>query len=259
MAVEPGERSMNDVVNSGTLISGERKAARTTTGLVPVIGSVFAVVALLFGFLVFLHEGWGVDVRVVLRDPAETADIPEYAGAYMYAGVLLLWTAGVVGVLSGLLLRGHRTHRQTGALLLGMGVFLCWLAADDLFMVHEWLGLALSRLIGVENEYLGRTRLEGVVFVSYGVIALAWMWRKRGYLMRLEPMIFAAAAGCFALSAGVDISGSVLDAVFVPGGTSETLRAYAEDMLKLAGIIFALVYVVRVAKDVLRGATAAHL
>jgi hypothetical protein len=242
---------MNDVVNSGVPLDIDRPVDRPANGLAPVVGSVLSVVVLLFAFLALLHERWGVDVRILLRDPAETADIPEYAGAYMYAGVLLLWTAGIVGVLAGLLLRNQRVDQPTGRLLLGMGAFLCWLAADDLFMIHEWLGLALSRLIGVENEYLGRTRLEGVVFVSYGGIALTWTWRNRGTLMGKEPVLFAAAAVCFALSAGVDIAGSLLDGVFTAGGTMETIRAYSEDMLKLAGIMFMLVYVVRVARTAL--------
>ena len=243
---------MNDVVNAGVPIDLDRAVDRPTNGLVPVAGWVFAVVVILFSLLAVLHETHGADVRVVLRDPAETADIPEYAGAYMYAGVLLLWTAGGVGVLTGLLLRGRSLQRSPGTLLLALGGYLCWLAADDLFMIHEWLGLAISRLIGVENEYHGRTRLEGVIFVLYGVIALAWIWRHRATLARHEPAIFAAAAGCFALSAGVDIAGSLLDGVFTAGGAMETARAYAEDMLKLAGILFMLAYVFRVARAALR-------
>lgn len=242
---------MDDVVNTGVQDIGERAASQSSGGLVPIAGWVAAVVLALFAVLALLHETRGVDVRVLLRDPAETANIPEYAGAYMYAGVLLLWTAGIVSVMVGLLLRVRRPDATTWRYFAGLGVFLCWLAADDLFMIHEWLGLALSRSIGIENEYLGRTRLEGLVFLSYGVIALVGLLRYRSEVRRTDPGILLAAIGCFALSAGVDIAGSVLDGAFTPGQAAETTRAYAEDMLKFAGILFMVVYVARSAQVLL--------
>jgi hypothetical protein len=221
----------------------EHDAYDTAKGPAGTIIGVLGIVAALGLGLWALHGTIGLDVRMLLRDPAETAMLPEYAGALSYLGVLLLWSAGLVGLVTAALLRVGR--RSSWRLFAGLGVGCCWLAADDLFMIHEWMGLVLSRIVGAENEYLGRTRLEGVVFGLYGVVALAWLVRNRTTILRGEWVFLALGIGCLGLSVSVDVGEYILPGLESAGQAWETAMTYAEELMKIAGILFMVVYIAR--------------
>jgi hypothetical protein len=62
--------------------------------------------------------------------------------------------------------------------------------------------LVLSRIVAAENEYLGRTRLEGLVFGLYGVAALAWLVRYRTQILRGEWVFLVFGIGCVGIDVG---------------------------------------------------------
>jgi len=234
----------------------EHDAYDTARGPAGTIIGVLGVVAALGMGMWALHESIGLDVRMLLRDPAETAMLPEYAGALSYLGVLLLWSAGLGGLFTAAMLRF--AGRPAWHLFAGLGVGCCWLAADDLFMIHEWMGLVLSRLVGAENEYLGRTRLEGVVFALYGVVAVVWLVRNRTMILRGEWVLLAFGIGCLGLSVGIDVGEYILPGLASAGQALETAMTYAEELMKIAGILFMVVYIARASsatiRDLLRSA-----
>lgn len=226
-----------------------RPPART---LVPWLAGIAAVMLALAAVILLVHFTTDVNVRIIVSDPAETALLPEYAGAYSHLGVLVLWTAGVISVVAGVVTRGRRPVDHMSSLFIGLGVLICWLAADDLFMWHEWIGLALARLAGATDVHGMRTQLEAVVFAVYGLACLAWAARFRRILARTDVLLLLLAVVCFGLSMGIDV-GTYMFPSFVPDELwAETTLAVAEEKLKLAGTFVMLAYVLRIAIPVIR-------
>lgn len=107
-----------------------------------VLGTVF----LLGVVILIIYYSSDVNVRVILSDPAETALLPEYAGLYSSIGVLVLWSASIVGFLGTYFgkfpAKQHRRFLGTYSAIIG------FLALDDMLMFHEWGGLDPRTYLG---------------------------------------------------------------------------------------------------------------
>lgn len=192
-------------------------------------------IAFVMGVIVLLvHFTTHVNVREIMSDPAETALLPEYAGLYSYIGVLLLWTGAVVGFIASKYgaFRTLDERRFVGSFAVIAGL----VAIDDLFMVHEWVGLKLAQWTNANDIEQARSALEAVVFAVYILAGLSWVWIKRHNILRSPWSLFALGVIGFAGSITLDLAPYVFDQMKNVNLRVETTMAVAEDMAKLVGI-----------------------
>lgn len=195
-----------------------------------VLGTVF----LLGVVILVIYYSSHVNVRVILSDPAETALLPEYAGLYSSIGVIVLWTAAIVGFVSSrfgeFVSQAHRTFLATYAGIIG------FLALDDLFMIHEWGGLILARISGASDIASARSALEALVFALYIFAFVVWMWKYRVRIWNSPWPLLALGGLGFAASIGLDLAPYILPSLENQPLRIETLLAVAEDLFKMVGI-----------------------
>ena len=198
------------------------------------IALVLVVTGILGAVIVLVHFATDVNVRIILSDPAETALLPEYAGWYSHIGVLVLWASSIFGLVSsrfGSFQSGvGRRFVRSFAVILGL------IARDDLFLIHEWLGLKLAQLTKASDIASARSALEAIVFASYIAIGAFWVWAYRSSILRGPWPLFALGGLGFGGSILLDLLPYVAD-VFEPDSLIvETSMAVLEDLLKLVGI-----------------------
>lgn len=122
------------------------------------------------------------------REPQAVLRAPWYLGAVSGIGVLVWWGGAVACLFAG----ATRDDRLR-APLLATGALGALLAADDLFLIHE---RALPDDVGVpQNAVLG----------VYGLLALAYAWRFRAFLLRTDVILLGAAVALFAASLAIDV------------------------------------------------------
>lgn len=222
---------------AGALSIGQQLRASS-----PWLLGVSAVVAMMGVVILAIHFSTHIDVELLLADPADRGHLPGYTGLYTYAGAFALLTGGAVCLFTAMLLNGRPAAWPPAAFLVSFGVLIAWLGIDDLFMFHEWFGLAIAELIGRGDESGARSKLETVVFVGYGI---AWVWwimrfwrvvRETTFVLLLLTVLF------FGLSISVDV-GTFFFPEHVPNTAwMPTTLAVTEEMFKLAGIFFAFAY-----------------
>lgn len=78
----------------------------------PWLVGVVALISMLGLTVMAIHFGTDINVRYIVSDPSETALLPEYTGAYSHLGVLVLWTAAVISMLTGIIIRGHPDEKR---------------------------------------------------------------------------------------------------------------------------------------------------
>lgn len=210
------------------------------------------LVALLGLTILVIHFGTDINVRYIVSDPSETALLPEYTGAYSHLGVLVLWTAAVTSILTGAVIRGHPKEERLSSFFVQLGVLTGWLAADDLFMWHEFMGLAMARAIGADDIATRRSQLEGIVVLIYGLLWIWWILRYWPVIRNTDYLLLLLTLGSLAASGLVDIGTYVILALRPRDLWAETTVAVGEEMFKLLGMFFVLVYVIRTAFPVIR-------
>ncbi len=154
----------------------------------PAVALVIAYGAVTLLFAVTFVASRAVDrpMEYFAQDPTETIDAPAYLGV-LSSVVALLWAATAACCVLGWLGtgRGWRSPFLWSALFVGL------VLADDVFRLHE--------------SYYPSLRLsQTVVFASYAVIGLAYMWFLRGFLRAHAWWIFLIGFALLALSAGTD-------------------------------------------------------
>lgn len=172
-----------------------------------------------------------VSTSVLFRDPNVLADAPFYAGILSNLGVLLWWTAAVVGFLSYSLLRTFaRSRRAHRYFFLAVAAFTALLALDDLLMLHEEV---FPNLLGVP---------EIAVFGLYALLFAVLLVTFRTRVIRLGLALPGSALAFFGVSVLIDLG--LLRFFFeLPPG----LDGYLEDSAKLLGIASWCYFLVRLA------------
>lgn len=222
--------------------------------LLPVFVLVGGAIVVLGAIILIVYYTTHINVHHLVADPSEIAFLPEYTGVYSYLGVLILWTAAVLSVVTGSIVRGAAAVGRISAFFLTFGLLLGWLAADDLFMWHEWAGLLIAQAIGADDVGSARSRLEAIVFAIMGAVWIVWLVRFRRTILSTEYLLLLAAFAGFGLSVLIDLSGYVFPALEPETVRMRTTVAILEELLKMTGILFMLAYVVRMAAPVFRQA-----
>jgi hypothetical protein len=156
---------------------------------------ILAILLLAVGTIlaaVLLFRATGRDWWVLLRDPATAYSFPAYAGLFSHLGVLAMTAAGAISVFVALC-----TPRRPQSALLAAGLFTLWLAADDLFLLHEGL---LPRLVGLP---------EPAVLGLYLLVGLAILWRTGAEAFSSRARGLWVSAGFLAVMVVTDLAVSL--------------------------------------------------
>ncbi len=217
--------------------------------------AVFAVLALLLTVVFYLHYNTHIIVTELFEDPVEFGVLPLHVGMYSYLGGTAFIVAGSL-LLFAALSALHVAHNMRTYVLI-IGLLLLWFGLDDIFLIHEWVGLRLAWLIQSENVPQDRQWLEVYVFLAY---ALAWgaiIVYFRAQVLRTAWILLALSLASLGVSVVLDMS-SYLPLVPSPASGMQTRAMFiAEDMAKLAGGFFLLAYAIHSARDAVRHAYAA--
>ncbi len=164
-------------------------------------------------------------------DPARTLGGSPVVGLMSHVGVLMTWGAAVVALFVGLFLTWLSGWR-VGAPLVVLGTGMAYLAADDLFMLHEQI---YPNQVGISEELV-----LGVYALGVG----AFLWIYRDFFRRQELALLVLAVGVSATAIAIDVEARDL-LVY------ESLKRWAEDGVKLFGLAFLAAYVVRLSARML--------
>lgn len=209
------------------------------------------VLTVMTAIVVYLHNNTHIIVTELFEDPVEFGILPQHVGMFSFLGAMTMIVAGAFMVLSAWTVVS--LARELKLFMSALGGFLLWLGIDDVFMIHEWVGLRLAWLMKSDDVPRDRQWLESVVFVAYG---LAWIaivvvfWKP---ILRTPWFLLALTLIGFSTSVVLDVY-AFID--FLPNVTTQTralAKAVIEDMGKVAGGFFALAYSVRLVRSILRG------
>lgn len=211
-----------------------------------------AVVLTILGLIVLhLHFNTHLFVDELFADPVELATLPLHVGIYTYISATALVVAGSLLLFAGFSAVSIAESMKTFLILLG--AFILWLGLDDVFMIHEYVGLRLAWFIGSEDVPRDRQWLESFVFAAYAMIwvSMVVVFAKR--ILRTAWILLALTFLGFGISVVLDLWGFI-DSLPNPSTPRQVLFiSIAEDMAKLAGGLFVLAYAVHVARGAVRG------
>ena len=198
------------------------------------VALVLAIVGLLGAIILLIHFATDINVRIILSDPAETALLPEYAGWYSNLGVLVLWSSSIFSFVSSRY--GWFEIHERRRFVTWFAAILAVIAIDDLFMIHEWIGLKLAQLTEANDLASARSALEIFVFALYVLAGAYWVWRYRRDIVQSPWPLLALGLLGFAVSIGLDLLPYVSDRFEPNSMVVETTMAVLEDLIKLVGI-----------------------
>lgn len=202
---------------------------------------VTAVVLVIAGLIVVaVHYGTEVNVLVLTVDPVAEVGLAPYVGVFSHIGVLLHWSAATVALLSSWLLRNSGQDAAITRLLFGLGALSGWLALDDLFLIHEEIGLWLAKTL---DRLEDRSLLEAPVFLAYGLVWILLLMQNRSVLRQTPYLLLVLALAGFGLSIAIDIGEFILPDIADSTPWMKTTISMAEDIAKLGGILFLLHYI----------------
>ena len=189
----------------------------------PLLAGIYLpILALLIAMQIAASRG-GVSLSRYTRDPlAHFDDASPFLGSLSNIGVLLWCAAAAICIFTGLLLASR--------FFFAFGLLTAWLAADDLFLLHERV---IPGLTGLS---------QNVVYGIYviGVAALLIAFRRR--VLRSDFLMLLFSLGFFAVSILADL---LLDRDFA-------WHHLIEDGSKLLGIAGWLGYLGRVSMLAIR-------
>lgn len=184
---------------------------------------IFIVALVLLGILLGIHFYEDVQLEILTNDLAVIGELPIYAGILSQTGILLWSAAAAICVYSIQFLDTIEYKRFIKAsiyitLLLGL---------DDAFMFHEIVFPAL----GIHQK---------VVFLTYGVMMLVYLYKYYKLILKTDFILFALALGWFGISMLID--NFIRD-------VSPYITKLLEDGTKFIGIVTWLVYFSRTCKQ----------
>ena len=154
-----------------------------------------------------------VDMGVLTRDLAATANMKWYAGFFSNLGLMAWGAADALGGFGWLKLREHAATRPLAAALGSYAALSAFLGLDDMARLHE----------DVIPGHLGLP--EGCVYVAEALMFLAFLVLNRAVLLRHAPVILVMALAGF----GASVAADILDRILI-------LPIVVEDGAKLIGI-----------------------
>jgi hypothetical protein len=168
-----------------------------------------------FGTVIWAFGRRDVTADKLLRDPIAVAGGPLHAGLLSNIGILV-WAIGAGAcLLAAAALWGVADAGRECRLLLGVGVLTTVLAADDLLMFHEDVGIG-PRWLGLSEELIIGT-------LGAATLALLVVYRDLVWRMATRWVLLIAAAG-FAVSIGIDLVDDRMNYVI------------EEDLAKMVGV-----------------------
>lgn len=197
---------------------------------------VSAVIVLL------VHYGTDVNVEVLTVDPAAEVGLAPYVGVVSYVGILFLWSAATIGIVGYLVLRRSQGHRDLSRLLGTFFLLMAWLAIDDLFLIHEEVGLALARSLDRIDD---RSLLETPVFLLYGLALIVWLVGfRRTILRQTSYFLLGLGLGALGFSVAIDLGEFAVPGLEDATPWMGTTLNMIEEFAKLGGMILLTGYVV---------------
>jgi hypothetical protein len=173
---------------------------------------------------------WARDIPLedLASDPTDVTGLGFAVGALTRLEVLVWSAAAGIAIAAGLL--GRRWSLPEASVPLAFGILAGILVADDALLFHE----AAAEEAGIP---------KGSFQTLYGAVALVLLWRLRAPLLSRTPwMLLVVACGWLALSG---ISDVVLDNTSVDSAELN----FAEDGMKLLGILTWSLYLLLVSRD----------
>ena len=184
---------------------------------------IFIVALIMLGLLLGLHFFKDVPIEILTNDVAVIGGVPIYAGILSQIG-LFLWSATAAICVYCIQFITNKEHRK----FITASVFITiFLGLDDAFMFHEILFPSL----GIHQK---------VVYLSYGILMLFYLFRYYKLILKTEFILFTFALGWFGVSMLIDN--------FIHD-VSPYITKLAEDGTKFIGIITWLVYFARTCKQ----------
>ena len=161
-----------------------------------------------------------IPVEDLLRDPLAVAQLSSqcchsYYGALSSLGVLLWSGTAAVCLFAGLLLLNSQGPSEAARFLGSAGLFSGFLAADDLFLLHDHV---------LPNYGVPEVAMYGL----YGLLCIGYLLRFRVIIASQDMLAFLLAGGFLATSIFVD---QVIH-------SDASIRILVEDGSKLFGIGF---------------------
>ena len=209
-----GQRDLSEEPRSAALHRQLRSIGPVTLAAFLAVGIVYVV-------------AWGLakatdrQPTILTEDPANLLEAPLYTGAFQYLSFLGWWTAAVLAGATGMLL--YRRGHVLATPLLGLAAISSWLVVDDMFQMHE---AVLDGHAGIPQY---------VTFSLYGVMAAAFFWHVRWFVMRTDWLLLVL----FVIIFG---AGQVFDQAGDEFGHHYTT---AEKGLELLGVTAWVLYVSR--------------
>lgn len=214
---------------------------QVVNGVFTQLGRLWKVLLFLYGILllffvlldVISRGSSNITLSYFTRDITSIGHLPFFAGLVSQIGGLL-WSATLTICLFTwfILRREGQDTRSARRFLLQAAVFTGVLLLDDFFLFHENIG----------PDYLHIS--EKVIVLSYGVIALVFLFFNWREILASEYLILGLALGLFGLSIFMDATHlekvDQLKWLF-----NEQFSIFLEDGFKFVGVATWLVYFAR--------------
>ena len=125
------------------------------------------------------------------KEPAESLDADLYIGWFAHLTAVVWLGAAATALFAGVTL--HRSGRRRHAwFLLAGGALSTLLGADDLFLLHEFV----YPRVGIPQE---------AVYLAYGVLLAAYVWRFRPEILADDWLTLLVAGAFFATATSSDV------------------------------------------------------
>lgn len=185
---------------------------------------VWLPVLSLLGLARVISANTDISIRQLMQDPTTVLEAPFYIGIVSNIGILL-WAAVAVTCLFIPIFLPRLVNKEVRLFLLASGLLTGLLLFDDFFLLHDEI---LPIHLGISGK------LYGIVYI---LLVLLYLYRFKVTILQSPYATLILALGFFAVSAGVDLTHSLIDNEF---GNSQTLLL--EDGAKLMGIAHWLAY-----------------
>lgn len=160
--------------------------------LLPFLASLYILPLLFLCAVVVASRQTGLDMAMLMRDPAAIAHLNPFTGVASNLGALLWSAAATICLFSWAVLRHRAGQAEFSRFILCSGLVTTLLMLDDFFLLHEHM---FPRYLGVN---------EKLVYLGYMGVVLAWLVVFRKQILKTDYLLLLLALGLFALSVFVD-------------------------------------------------------
>lgn len=216
--------------------------------VVPWFVFTLAVLFVSGAIIIAVHYLTEVNVLVLIVDPAAEVGLAPYVGVFTYIGVLALWSGATVSLLASWLTRRSPDQSSEWRMLTTFGLLLALLAIDDLFLIHEEIGLALAEGLGRPED---RSLLEAPVFAVYAVLIIAWLIVYRETIFRTAYTLLLLGVAALGVSVAIDVGEFVIPDLASATPWMNTTLSVTEELAKLGGIILVTGYAIVTSMDLI--------